>query len=92
MKILQLYILGLVIIFGFYIFRKISYDSEILVDLKQEVQPSILNYYLKEYELKFDKIVSSYSNIVLYTFNNEKISAVELVVKVKQFKEKNTLC
>jgi hypothetical protein len=87
MKIVQLYVFMLLVIFGYYLSDKIRNDSKILLDLKKGVKYSIPSNYLKKYELKFEKIVSLDSNIVLYRFNREKISVEELLTKAKEIKE-----
>jgi hypothetical protein len=83
------YLIGLVVVFGCSSSEKIKDDitiSEVLVDLKKEIKYSTLSNSLKKYELKFERIVSPELNIVLYTFNSDKIRVEELILKIKEIK------
>jgi hypothetical protein len=59
-------------------------NGEILIDLKNGVDPSLLLSSFKKYNLQFSKLVSFDLNIVLYKFNNEKIDIEKLIKKVKK--------
>ncbi len=65
-----------------------SYQT-VLVDLKDNITPEKLEEEFKIYSLQNKKIISKPLNIFLFTFNENKITAAELVEALRTSKNVN---
>lgn len=61
--------------------------GEILIDLKTGVNPDDFGQRLKKYSLEKKNVVSSSLNIVLFNFNEGKVSIDDLIEEVKTMEE-----
>lgn len=67
----------------------VSSNQNVLVDLKDNINPEILEEEFKDYNLQNKKVISKPLNIYLFTFNENKISVAELIKALRISKNVN---